>query len=228
MFLRVDQFLFSNQQRLIRMNMPVAEDKTVHFSTTLMALIRTALDIKIGKVADRDRHDSELRDAVKNFWPTLNADKLDLLVPPDSELIGEKLTVGKIYAALLIYETWREYKAKLQRDGHARTRPCLFRRLVGAVRRGSAENIFKEVAEEDEETPLAPNEPKPEPKAIEPPPAKTRERDRERDKDRGGDKDRERDHIRPRMIASTLPRIDSSGSEGLTADQHSRRSSPQM
>ena len=107
-------------------------------------------------------------------------------------------------------------------------RPCLFRRLVGAVRRGSAENIFKEVAEEDEETPLAPNEPKPEPKAIEPPPAKTRERDRERDKDRGGDKDRERDHIRPRMIASTLPRIDSSGSEGLTADQHSRRSSPQM
>ncbi|XP_033643023.1 voltage-dependent P/Q-type calcium channel subunit alpha-1A-like isoform X11 [Asterias rubens] len=222
-------------KRLIRMNMPVAEDKTVHFSTTLMALIRTALDIKIGKVADRDRHDSELRDAVKNFWPTLNADKLDLLVPPDSELIGEKLTVGKIYAALLIYETWREYKAKLQRDGHARTfiqaaqkRPCLFRRLVGAVRRGSAENIFKEVAEEDEETPLAPNEPKPEPKAIEPPPAKTRERDRERDKDRGGDKDRERDHIRPRMIASTLPRIDSSGSEGLTADQHSRRSSPQI
>ncbi|XP_071801996.1 voltage-dependent calcium channel type A subunit alpha-1-like isoform X9 [Asterias amurensis] len=215
-------------KRLIRMNMPVAEDKTVHFSTTLMALIRTALDIKIGKVADRDRHDSELRDAVKNFWPTLNADKLDLLVPPDSELIGEKLTVGKIYAALLIYETWREYKAKLQRDGHARTRPCLFRRLVGAVRRGSAENIFKEVAEEDEETPLAPNEPKPEPKAIEPPPAKTRERDRERDKDRGGDKDRERDHIRPRMIASTLPRIDSSGSEGLTTDQHSRRSSPQI
>lgn len=37
------------------------------------------------------------------------------------ELIGEKLTVGKIYAALLIYETWREYKAKIQRDGHART-----------------------------------------------------------------------------------------------------------
>lgn len=28
--------------------MPVAEDKTVGFRTTLMALIRTALDIKIG------------------------------------------------------------------------------------------------------------------------------------------------------------------------------------
>ncbi|XP_038071611.1 voltage-dependent calcium channel type A subunit alpha-1-like isoform X1 [Patiria miniata] len=108
-------------KRLIRMNMPVAKDKTVHFTTTLMALIRTALDIKIGKVADRDRHDRELREAVKNFWPMLNTEKLDLLVPPDSEVIGEKLTVGKIYSALLIYETWREYKAKLQRDGHART-----------------------------------------------------------------------------------------------------------
>ncbi|XP_072014634.1 voltage-dependent calcium channel type A subunit alpha-1-like isoform X8 [Amphiura filiformis] len=108
-------------KRLIRMNMPVADDKTVNFTTTLMALIRTALDIKIGTVADRDRHDKELREAVKVFWPTLGPQKLDLLVPPDSELIGEKLTVGKIYAALLIYETWREYKAKLQRDGHART-----------------------------------------------------------------------------------------------------------
>ena len=35
-------------KRLIRMNMPVADDKTVNFTTTLMALIRTALDIKIG------------------------------------------------------------------------------------------------------------------------------------------------------------------------------------
>lgn len=31
------------------MNMPVAEDNTVHFTSTLMALIRTALDIKIAK-----------------------------------------------------------------------------------------------------------------------------------------------------------------------------------
>lgn len=31
------------------MNMPVAEDMTVHFTSTLMALIRTALDIKIAK-----------------------------------------------------------------------------------------------------------------------------------------------------------------------------------
>lgn len=41
--------LVSLAQRLVLMNMPVAEDMTVHFTSTLMALIRTALDIKIAK-----------------------------------------------------------------------------------------------------------------------------------------------------------------------------------
>lgn len=31
------------------MNMPVDEDMTVHFTSTLMSLIRTALDIKIAR-----------------------------------------------------------------------------------------------------------------------------------------------------------------------------------
>lgn len=34
-------------KHLIRMNMPVAEDGTVHFSTTLFALIRESLSIKM-------------------------------------------------------------------------------------------------------------------------------------------------------------------------------------
>ncbi|XP_008577542.1 PREDICTED: voltage-dependent P/Q-type calcium channel subunit alpha-1A [Galeopterus variegatus] len=38
-------------QRLLRMDLPVADDNTVHFNSTLMALIRTALDIKIAKDA---------------------------------------------------------------------------------------------------------------------------------------------------------------------------------
>lgn len=43
------------------MNMPVAEDMTVHFTSTLMALIRTALDIKIakGKVGGVERGQSQ-------------------------------------------------------------------------------------------------------------------------------------------------------------------------
>ncbi|XP_041481260.1 voltage-dependent calcium channel type A subunit alpha-1-like isoform X7 [Lytechinus variegatus] len=237
-------------KRLIRMNMPVDENKMVQFTSTLMALIRTALDIKIGKVADRDRHDAELREAVKCFWPHLSADKLDLLVPPDSELIGEKLTVGKIYAALLIYETWREYKAKIQRDGHARTmrevielvyfkylykkypdfdinderyqntfsdefrrfilaaqkRPSLFRRLVGAVRRGSNENL-PGLAEEGGSTSAAvaiKEEKTPSPQL------------------------KEKDRPRPGKVATTLPRIDSSGSEGLTVEQPSKQASPKQ
>ena len=37
-----------DKQRLVRMNMPVADDGTVHFTTTLFALIRESLRIKIG------------------------------------------------------------------------------------------------------------------------------------------------------------------------------------
>lgn len=40
---------FGFVQRLLRMDLPVADDNTVHFNSTLMALIRTALDIKIAK-----------------------------------------------------------------------------------------------------------------------------------------------------------------------------------
>lgn len=42
------QCLPSSPQRLVRMNMPISpEDLTVHFTSTLMALIRTALEIKL-------------------------------------------------------------------------------------------------------------------------------------------------------------------------------------
>ena len=35
-------------RKLIRMNMPVAADGTIHFTTTLFALIRESLSIKMG------------------------------------------------------------------------------------------------------------------------------------------------------------------------------------
>lgn len=41
--------LCCNWQRLVLMNMPVDEDMTVHFTSTLMSLIRTALEIKIAR-----------------------------------------------------------------------------------------------------------------------------------------------------------------------------------
>lgn len=40
--------IVSSLQKLIRMNMPVAADGTVHFSTTLLALVRESLEIRMG------------------------------------------------------------------------------------------------------------------------------------------------------------------------------------
>uniref|UniRef100_A0AAY4EPQ5 Voltage-dependent N-type calcium channel subunit alpha n=1 Tax=Denticeps clupeoides TaxID=299321 RepID=A0AAY4EPQ5_9TELE len=61
-------------KRLVRMNMPIAEDNTVHFTSTLMALIRTALEIKLASAND--------------------------------------LTVGKVYAALMIFDYYKQNRAK--------------------------------------------------------------------------------------------------------------------
>jgi len=36
-------------QKLIRMNMPIATDETVHFKTTMFALVRESLSIKTGQ-----------------------------------------------------------------------------------------------------------------------------------------------------------------------------------
>uniref|UniRef100_A0A7N8XPT5 Calcium channel, voltage-dependent, P/Q type, alpha 1A subunit, b n=1 Tax=Mastacembelus armatus TaxID=205130 RepID=A0A7N8XPT5_9TELE len=70
-------------KRLLRMDLPVADDNTVHFNSTLMALIRTALDIKIAKGGiDKQQMDAELRKEMMAIWPNLSQKTLDLLVTP--------------------------------------------------------------------------------------------------------------------------------------------------
>ncbi|VDO19202.1 unnamed protein product [Heligmosomoides polygyrus] len=71
-------------KHLVRMNMPVAEDGTVHFTTTLFALIRESLSIKMRPVEEMDEADEELRQTLKKIWP-LKAKKnmIDLVVPPN-------------------------------------------------------------------------------------------------------------------------------------------------
>uniref|UniRef100_A0A8V5HDL2 Voltage-dependent R-type calcium channel subunit alpha n=1 Tax=Melopsittacus undulatus TaxID=13146 RepID=A0A8V5HDL2_MELUD len=101
-------------KRLVMMNMPVAEDMTVHFTSTLMALIRTALDIKIAKGgADWQQLDSELQKEILTIWPHLSQKMLDLLVPMPKT---SDLTVGKIYAAMMIMDYYKQSKAKKQRQ----------------------------------------------------------------------------------------------------------------
>ncbi|MGH0175225.1 UNVERIFIED_CONTAM: hypothetical protein FKN15_069801 [Acipenser sinensis] len=98
-------------KRLLRMDLPVADDNTVHFNSTLMALIRTALDIKIAKGgADKHQMDAELRKEMMAIWPNLSQKTLDLLVTPHKAT--SDLTVGKIYAAMMIMEYYRQSKAK--------------------------------------------------------------------------------------------------------------------
>ncbi|XP_077504519.1 calcium voltage-gated channel subunit cacophony isoform X9 [Amblyomma americanum] len=94
-------------KKLIRMNMPVTEEGKVNFSTTLFALIRENLSIKMRPAEEMDQADKELKDTIRKLWP-LHARKVtDKFMPPDSELGAGRLTVGKIYGGLLILENWR-------------------------------------------------------------------------------------------------------------------------
>ncbi|XP_030273730.1 calcium channel, voltage-dependent, N type, alpha 1B subunit, a isoform X7 [Sparus aurata] len=99
-------------KRLVKMNMPIADDNTVHFTSTLMALIRTALEIKLasGMVAQR-LSDAELKKELSTVWPSLSQKTMDLLVTPHKP---NELTVGKVYAALMIFDYYKQNRARRQ------------------------------------------------------------------------------------------------------------------
>ncbi|XP_053523820.1 voltage-dependent N-type calcium channel subunit alpha-1B [Artibeus jamaicensis] len=96
-------------KRLVRMNMPISnEDMTVHFTSTLMALIRTALDIKLAPAGTKQHQcDAELRKEISCVWANLPQKTLDLLVPPHKP---DEMTVGKVYAALMIFDFYKQNK----------------------------------------------------------------------------------------------------------------------
>uniref|UniRef100_A0A915BGG4 Ion transport domain-containing protein n=1 Tax=Parascaris univalens TaxID=6257 RepID=A0A915BGG4_PARUN len=127
-------------KHLIRMNMPVAEDGTVHFTTTLFALIRESLSIKMRPVEEMDEADEELRQTLRKIWP-LKAKKnmIDLVVPPNTDLCYQRLTVGKIYAGLLILENYRAKKSGTERPY------SLFSTLVDTIKAAkSSDSIERE------------------------------------------------------------------------------------
>uniref|UniRef100_A0A8C3TA98 Voltage-dependent N-type calcium channel subunit alpha n=1 Tax=Chelydra serpentina TaxID=8475 RepID=A0A8C3TA98_CHESE len=96
-------------KRLVRMNMPISDpDLTVHFTSTLMALIRTALEIKLASAGVKQHKcDAELRKEISLVWPNLSQKTLDLLVPPHKP---DEMTVGKVYAALMIFDFYKQNK----------------------------------------------------------------------------------------------------------------------
>ncbi|XP_037538108.1 voltage-dependent R-type calcium channel subunit alpha-1E [Nematolebias whitei] len=115
-------------KRLVLMNMPVDEDMTVHFTSTLMSLIRTALDIKIARGGeDRVALDSELQKEISIIWPYLPQKNLDLLVPINKDT---DMTVGKIYASMMIMDYFKQNKAKkLRQQLEAQKSKLMFKRL---------------------------------------------------------------------------------------------------
>ncbi|KAF9795477.1 hypothetical protein SFRURICE_004849 [Spodoptera frugiperda] len=99
-------------KKLIRMNMPLDDEGKVNFTTTLFALIRENLNIKMRSPDEMDQADEELRETITHIWPLQAKKMLDLLVPRNDVLNAGKLTVGKIYAGLLILESWRSTRFK--------------------------------------------------------------------------------------------------------------------
>ncbi len=121
-------------KKLIRMNMPLDNEGKVHFTTTLFALIRENLSIKMRAAEEMDQADVELRETILKVWPFTAKEKIELLVPttrgeqaklrrlrtlrprprPRTTLFSDigrgKLTVGKIYGGLLILENWKSSK----------------------------------------------------------------------------------------------------------------------
>ncbi|KAM9791176.1 voltage-dependent R-type calcium channel subunit alpha-1E isoform 4-T4 [Syngnathus typhle] len=115
-------------KRLVLMNMPVDEDMSVHFTSTLMSLIRTALDIKIARGGeDRIALDAELQKEISIIWPYLPQKNLDLLVPINKDT---DMTVGKIYASMMIMDYFKQNKAKkLRQQLEAQKSNLIFKRL---------------------------------------------------------------------------------------------------
>ncbi|KAK9519294.1 hypothetical protein VZT92_022034 [Zoarces viviparus] len=101
-------------KRLVLMNMPVDDDMSVHFTSTLMALIRTALEIKIARGGeDRNQMDLDLQKEIGIIWPHLSHKTLDVLVPIHK---ASDMTIGKIYAAMMIMDYYKQSKAKKLRQ----------------------------------------------------------------------------------------------------------------
>ncbi|XP_056459271.1 voltage-dependent R-type calcium channel subunit alpha-1E [Gadus chalcogrammus] len=101
-------------KRLVLMNMPVDEGMKVHFTSTLMALIRTALEVKIARGGeDRGQMDIDLQKEIAVIWPHVSQKNLDLLVPIHK---ASDMTIGKIYAAMMIMDYYKQSKAKKLRQ----------------------------------------------------------------------------------------------------------------
>ena len=69
-------------QRLIKMNMPLDENETIQFTTTLFALVRTSLQIRM--TGNMNANDTKLRKMITEDWPNIMPRVLDKMIPKQS------------------------------------------------------------------------------------------------------------------------------------------------
>ncbi|XP_069561814.1 voltage-dependent N-type calcium channel subunit alpha-1B isoform X3 [Brachyistius frenatus] len=144
-------------KRLVRMNMPIADDNTVHFTSTLMALIRTALEIKLASgVLAQHLLDVDLKREINRVWPNLSQKTVDLLVTPHKY---NELTVGKVYAALMIFDYYKQNRAKRLQQQHSTGGP---QSKLGALFRPVLPHTHIQEAEPPISIPKQPFPPQPE------------------------------------------------------------------
>lgn len=79
----------------------VIKHTQVHFTTTLFALIRENLCIKMRAAEEMDQADLELRATIKKIWPIQAKKNIDLIVPPDN---GKYKEARLVQICLFIYE----------------------------------------------------------------------------------------------------------------------------
>ncbi|XP_029940538.1 voltage-dependent N-type calcium channel subunit alpha-1B isoform X2 [Salarias fasciatus] len=158
-------------KRLVRMNMPIADDNTVHFTSTLMALIRTALEIKLASgVLAQHLCDVDLKREINRVWPSLSQKTVDLLVTPHKY---NELTVGKVYAALMIFDYYKQNRAKKLQQQNSAGGPqigklgALFRPVLPLTQIAEVEPPFPSPHAAKQPLPTA--QPEPEAKAEVPP-----------------------------------------------------------
>jgi hypothetical protein len=74
--------------------MPITEDGKVNFTTTLFALIRENLSIKMRPAEEMDQADRELKHTLNKLWPLQAKKIIDKLIPPH-EGIGRLLKITR-------------------------------------------------------------------------------------------------------------------------------------
>ncbi|EDV27941.1 uncharacterized protein TRIADDRAFT_53006 [Trichoplax adhaerens] len=121
-------------RRLMKLGIPINGDNTIRFKATLFALIRTSLKIKVRE--DQHEADAELCQIIRKIWPQVTSRTLERILP-QVEHGARHLTIGKIYAALIIYEYYKRYKKQQLREEDEQVRmrtKSLFHRFIDVVR----------------------------------------------------------------------------------------------